>query len=58
MKRKVNIALQFDLAIGDVNLNEIVYQLKEMQNPLMIKILGSILTSYDELISERLVTRG
>jgi len=54
MKRKVNIALQFDLAIGDVNLNEIVYQLKEMQNPLMIKILGSILTSYDELISERL----
>lgn len=54
MKRKVNITLQFDLAIGSVNLNEIVYQLKEIQNPLMLKILESILMSYDELICERL----
>lgn len=54
MKRKVNITLQFDLAIGSVNLNEIVYQLKEIQNPLLLKILESILMSYDELICERL----
>ncbi len=54
MKRKINISLQFDLAIGDVNLNEIVYQLKEIQNPLMIKVLESVLMSYDDLISERL----
>ena len=54
MKRKVNITLQFDLAIGDVNLNEIVYCLKEIQHPLMIKVLEGILTSYDELIVERL----
>lgn len=54
MKRYVNITLQFDLAIGSVNLNEIVFQLKEIQNPLMLKILESILMSYDELICERL----
>jgi hypothetical protein len=37
-----------------VNLNEIVYKLKELQNPLMLEILKSILMGYDDLISERL----
>jgi hypothetical protein len=37
-----------------VGLNEIVYRLKELQNPLMLKILEEILKGYDDLISERL----
>ncbi|MDY6822984.1 MAG: hypothetical protein SWH68_04180, partial [Thermodesulfobacteriota bacterium] len=46
------------LATGKVNLNEIVYQLKELQNPLMLGILKEILTSYDDLIAERLTHHG
>lgn len=54
MEQEISITLRFDLAIGKVNLNEIVYKLKEIQNPLMLKILEGILRSYDDLISERL----
>ena len=43
-----------DRAIGKVNLNEIVYRLKEVRDPLMLRILEEILKSYDDLISERL----
>ena len=50
MKGKVIITLDFDLAIGKVNLNEIVYQLKEIRNPLMLTILRKILKTYDDLI--------
>ena len=54
MKRKINISLQFDLAIGKTNLNEIVYKLKEIRDLLMIDILRAILMHYDNLIVERL----
>ncbi len=54
MEQEISITLRFDLAIGKVNLNEIVYKLKEIQNPLMLRILEGILRSYDDLISERL----
>jgi len=54
MKRKITITLQFDLAIGKVNLNEIVYRLKELRDPLMLRVLEEILKSYDDLISEHL----
>ncbi|MFO7972585.1 MAG: hypothetical protein R6U40_12655 [Desulfobacterales bacterium] len=54
MKREINIALQFKLAIGDVTLNEIVYKLKELRDSLMLQILEEILKSYDDLICERL----
>ena len=54
MEQEIHIILRFNLAIGKVNLNEIVYKLKELQNPLMLKILGQILRGYDDLISERL----
>jgi len=54
MKRKITITLQYDLAIGKVNLNEIVYRLKELRDHLMLRILEEILKSYDDLISERL----
>jgi hypothetical protein len=54
MKREITITLQYDLAIGKVNLNEIVYRLKEVRDPLMLRILEEILKSYDDLISERL----
>jgi len=54
MEQEIHITLRFNLATGKVGLNEIVYKLKELQNPLMLKILEIILTGYDDLISERL----
>jgi hypothetical protein len=37
-----------------VSLNEIVYKLNQLRDPLMVKILEQILTGYDDLICERL----
>ena len=54
MEQEINITLRFNLAIGKVSLNEIVYNLKELRDPLMLKILEQILKGYDDLISERL----
>ena len=54
MEQQIHITLHFDLATGKVNLNEIVYRLEQLKNPLMLRILKEILTSYDDLISERL----
>ena len=54
MEQEIHITLRFNLAIGKVNLNEIVYRLKELRDPLMLKILEKILTGYDDLIAERL----
>jgi len=39
MEQQIHITLQFDLAIGKVNLNEIVYRLEQLKNPLMPKML-------------------
>ena len=54
MEQEIHITLRYDLATGKVNLNEIVYRLKEIQSSLMLEILKSILMGYDDLISERL----
>jgi len=54
MEQEIHITLRFNLATGKVNLNEIVYKLKELQNPIMLKILEQILRGYDDLILERL----
>ena len=54
MKREITITLQYDLATGKVNLNEIVHRLKGIRDHLMLRILEEILKSYDDLISERL----
>ena len=54
MEQDISITLQFKLAIGEVNLNEIVFRLKEIRDPLMLQILERILTAYDDLICERL----
>ena len=54
MEQEIHIVLRFNLAIGKVNLNEIVYRLKELQNPLMLRILEQVLRGYDDLIMERL----
>ncbi len=54
MEQEIHITLRLDLATGKVNLNEIVYKLKELQSYLMLEILKSILTGYDDVISERL----
>jgi hypothetical protein len=54
MEQEIHITLRFNLATGKANLNEIVYRLKELRDPLMLRILEQILRSYDDLISERL----
>lgn len=55
MEQDIIITLRFKLAIGDVNLNEIVWRLKEIRDPLMLQVLERVLTNYDDLICERLV---
>jgi hypothetical protein len=35
MEQEIHITLRFNLATGKVNLNEIVYKLKELQNPII-----------------------
>jgi len=54
MEHDINITLRYNLAIGDVNLNEIIYRLDELKNPLMRRIAERIIQDYDELIVERL----
>ena len=54
MKQEIHITLRFNLATGKVGLNEIIYKLKELQGPLMLKILEELLMGYDDLICERL----
>ena len=54
MEQQIHITLQFDFAIGKVNLNEIVYRLDKLKNPLMMELLKTILTRYDDLIADRL----
>lgn len=54
MEQQIHITLDFELATGKVNLNEIVYRLEQLKNPLMLEILKTILTGYDDLIAARL----
>ena len=54
MEQEIHITLRFTLATGKVGLNEIVYRLKQLRDPLMLKLLEKILMGYDNLISERL----
>ncbi len=54
MKREIHITLQYDLAIGDVNLNEIVYHVNELKNLLMLRVTEKIVKDYDDVIAERL----
>ncbi len=54
IQRWIHITLPFNLAIGKVNLSEIFHRLKELRDPLMLKIIEQILRGYDDFISERL----
>ena len=54
MEQDIHIIVRYALATGNVNLNEIVYRLKEIRDPLMVGILTEILKGYDDLIAERL----
>jgi hypothetical protein len=36
MEQQIHITLHFELATGKVNLNEIVYRLEQIKNPLML----------------------
>jgi hypothetical protein len=56
MEHEIHITLRYHLAIGKVTLNEVVYQLQEIRDPLMLEILTQILRNYDDLISERLIS--
>jgi len=58
MEQQIHITLCFQLATGKVNLNEIVYRLQQLRDPLMLRILEHILRSYDDFISERLSHHG
>jgi hypothetical protein len=52
--KNIDISLQFDLATGKVNLNEIVFRIKELKDQIMLALLKNILMFYDDLINERL----
>jgi hypothetical protein len=54
VEQEIHIALRLRLATGKVTLNEIVYRLQELRDPLMVRILEAILVGYDDLICERL----
>ena len=50
MKREITITLRYDPAIGNVNLNERVFELKQHRDPLMLQIVEEILKNYDDLM--------
>ena len=54
MHNDITITLQYELSTGRVTLNEIVYRLKELSDPLLLDVLECVLKSYDDLIVERL----
>jgi len=41
MEQEIHITLRFTVAIGKVSLNEIVYKLNELRDPLMVRGLDS-----------------
>ena len=47
MEQEIHITLRFTLATGKVGLNEIVYRLKQLRDPPMLRILDQILMGYD-----------
>lgn len=57
MKTNVIIQLFSDLVTGQANLNEIVYQLKEIGPQILLRILQAILMAYQEEIIERLTSK-
>ena len=54
MEQEIHITLGFKLATGKVNLNEIVYRLKELRDSLLIQVLEKVLVWYDGIITKRL----
>lgn len=54
MEQKVDIARGFKLTTGKVNLNEIVYRLKEGRDSVMLYVVEKIVVWYDAVIVERL----
>jgi hypothetical protein len=54
MEQEIHITLRYNLAIGNVTLNEIVYRLKELRDTLMLKVLKEVLKTYDDIITQRL----
>jgi len=53
-EREVHIALRYSMTMGSCTLNEIVYQLKEIEDQLLLQVLGAILDDLDRAIVERL----
>jgi hypothetical protein len=42
MEQEIHITLRYNLAIGNVTLNEIVYRLKELRDALMLRVLKEV----------------
>lgn len=54
VEQEIHITLRYNLALGDVNLNEIIYRLNELKNLLMLRVTEKIVQDYDDIITERL----
>lgn len=54
MKHKIIITLEYEIATGKTNLNEIVYALKKVQDEIMLQTLSAIIDEYDREITTRL----
>ena len=52
MAQGIHITLRYNLAIGNVNLKEIVYHLNEMGDTLTLKVLEKFPKTYDDLIAQ------
>ena len=46
MEQDIHITLRYNLAIGNVSINEIVYRLKELRDHLMLSEWGQALQKY------------
>jgi hypothetical protein len=54
IEQEIHITLRYNLAIGNVTLNEIVYRSKELRDHLMLRVLKEVLQTYDNLIAQLL----
>jgi hypothetical protein len=52
MEQEIHITLRYNLALGDVNLNEIIYRLNELKNLLMLRVTEKIVQDYLGLLGD------
>lgn len=54
MQQSIITIIGYELTIGEVGLNEIVFKLKEIRDKIMLAILGEILKKYEDIVVEQL----